>query len=362
MVVAPLTLTCLVLSTLFAAALPIVLYRRLRVPLGLNARDAIAGIAVFALFASVIERALNGYVLHQNAAVAAWLSHPLTFVIYGALAAGVCEEVGRFIAMKMMWQRAVAAKAAAAPNSLANSASEASVANAAVGSSTTSRPSVSARVSMRKKTVVPPSTGDSTALGYGIGHGGAEAWIVGVLVQIQWIVFAVVANRGELDSYLGSLPDESLMRIQMVLASLSPLTAGVFLLERVAAPSSHTRWSACLLRCSRWESFRFTPWMACMRCWRSSWRLCLSKCSSVRHVLPELLRQLSGEFLTFGLQTWKPTNTSARAPTWKNWRASSATCFPSRRSSSNVRPRMARRPWRSTGSRCALAQRRAALR
>jgi len=235
MVVAPLTLTCLVLSTLFAAALPIVLYRRLRVPLGLNARDAIAGIAVFALFASVIERALNGYVLHQNAAVAAWLSHPLTFVIYGALAAGVCEEVGRFIAMKMMWQRAVAAKAAAAPNSLANSASEASVANAAVSSSTTSRPSVSARVSMRKKTVVPPSTGDSTALGYGIGHGGAEAWIVGVLVQIQWIVFAVVANRGELDSYLGSLPDESLMRIQMVLASLSPLTAGIFLLERVAA-------------------------------------------------------------------------------------------------------------------------------
>jgi uncharacterized membrane protein YhfC len=135
----------------------------------------------------------------------------------------------------MMWRRAVAAKAAAAPNSLANSASEASVANAAVGSSTTSRPSVSARVSMRKKTVVPPSTGDSTALGYGIGHGGAEAWIVGVLVQIQWIVFAVVANRGELDSYLGSLPDESLMRIQMVLASLSPLTAGIFLLERVAA-------------------------------------------------------------------------------------------------------------------------------
>ena len=235
MVVAPLTLTCLVLSTLFAAALPIVLYRRLRVPLGLNARDAIAGIAVFALFASVIERALNGYVLHQNAAVAAWLSHPLTFVIYGALAAGVCEEVGRFIAMKMMWQRAVAAKAAAAPNSLPNSASEASVANAAVSTSTNSRPSVSARVSMRKKTVVPPSTGDSTALGYGIGHGGAEAWIVGVLVQIQWIVFAVVANRGELDSYLGSLPDESLMRIQMVLASLSPLTAGVFLLERVAA-------------------------------------------------------------------------------------------------------------------------------
>jgi uncharacterized membrane protein YhfC len=88
---------------------------------------------------------------------------------------------------------------------------------------------------MRKKTVVPPSTGDSTALGYGIGHGGAEAWIVGVLVQVQWIVFAVVANRGELEGYLGNLPDESLMRIHVVLASLSPLTAGIYLLERVAA-------------------------------------------------------------------------------------------------------------------------------
>ena len=234
MVGAPLTLTCLVLSTLFAAALPIVLYRRLRVPLGLNARDAIAGIAVFALFASVIERALNGYVLHQNATTAAWLSKPLTFVIYGALAAGVCEEVGRFIAMKLMWQRAVAARAAA-PNPLASAASEASRASAAGTMSTGSRPSVAARVAMRKKAVVAPSTGDSTALGYGIGHGGAEAWIVGVLVQIQWIVFAVVANRGQLDSYLGDLPDESLMRIHMVLASLSPLTAAIFLLERVAA-------------------------------------------------------------------------------------------------------------------------------
>lgn len=234
MVVAPLTLTCLVLATLFAAALPIVLYRRLRVPLGLNARDAIAGIAVFALFASVIERALNGYVLHQNATTAAWLSKPLTFVIYGALAAGVCEEVGRFIAMKLIWQRAVAARAAA-PNPLASAASEASRASVAGTMSTGSRSSVAARVAMRKKAVVAPSTGDSTALGYGIGHGGAEAWIVGVLVQIQWIVFAVVANRGQLDSYLGNLPDDSLMRIHVVLASLSPLTAGIFLLERVAA-------------------------------------------------------------------------------------------------------------------------------
>ncbi|MGA7780231.1 MAG: YhfC family glutamic-type intramembrane protease, partial [Paraburkholderia sp.] len=111
MVVAPLTLTCLALATLFVAVLPIVLYRRLRGPLALSGRDVISGIAVFALFAMVIERTLNGYVLHQNETTAAWLSNPLAFVIYGAVAAGVCEEAGRFIAMRLMWRRAMAASA-----------------------------------------------------------------------------------------------------------------------------------------------------------------------------------------------------------------------------------------------------------
>src|ERR1700730_5738636 len=96
MVVAPITLTSVALATLFVAAAPIMLYRRFRKPLALNRRDAIAGVAVFALFAMVIERGLNGYLLQQNEATATWLSNPFAFVIYGVLAAGVCQEVGRF--------------------------------------------------------------------------------------------------------------------------------------------------------------------------------------------------------------------------------------------------------------------------
>lgn len=236
MVVAPLTLTCLALATLFVAVLPIALYRRLRRPLGLSARDSIAGIAVFAAFAMVIERALNSYVLHQNETTAALLSNPLSFVIYGALAAGVCEEVGRFIAMRLMWRKAVAARDTApdAPLANMNTLTDATGASA-TATATPTRPSLEARLAMRRKTAAPPSTGDSTALGYGIGHGGAEAWMVGVLVQVQWIVFAVMANRGDLDTYLGNLPDESLMRIHLVLASLSPQMAGIFVLERAAA-------------------------------------------------------------------------------------------------------------------------------
>jgi len=190
MPVAPITLTSLSLATLVVALVPVFLYRRLRKPFALDWRDTVAGIAVFALFATVIERALNSYALQPGGPVAALLAHPLAFVVYGALVAGVCEEVGRYIAMRLLARRA--ASRGGLPR-------------------------------------------DGTGLGYGIGHGGAEAWLVGVLVQLQWIVFAVLANRGQLDQHLPNLPVESVMRVHLVLAALSPRFAGVFVLERAAA-------------------------------------------------------------------------------------------------------------------------------
>jgi uncharacterized membrane protein YhfC len=202
MVVAPLTVSSLAVATLFVAALPFLIYRRVRRPLALQPRDAIVGVAVFALFAMVIERALNDYVLHRNEATATLLSNPLAFVVYGALAAGICEEVGRFIGMRLLMKRAAAKSAAAAHAGHGGPAARAD---------------------------------DGTALTYGLGHGGAEAWLVGVLVQMQWILFAVFENRGQLDSYLSNLPADSLMRIHLILASLTPQTAGIFALERVAA-------------------------------------------------------------------------------------------------------------------------------
>ncbi|WJF89095.1 YhfC family intramembrane metalloprotease [Paraburkholderia bonniea] len=214
MPVALLTLVCLSLATLCVAVFPIVLYRCLRRPYALNWRDTVAGIAVFALFAMVLERALNGYVLYQNATTAAWLSNPLTFVLYGALVAGLCEEVGRYLALRLIWRRAgtTPLKPLSRPVSTPLPGAAASTA-----------------------TLSTVRGNDTTALAYGIGHGGAEVWLVGVLVQVQWIVFAVLANRQQLDGHLSDLSLEMLMRIHLILASLSPLTAGVFVLERLAA-------------------------------------------------------------------------------------------------------------------------------
>jgi uncharacterized membrane protein YhfC len=185
--VSVLTLVCLTLATLVIAALPVVLYRVCKPRFGFHRRDVIVGIAVFALFSMVIERALHGFMLRSPTTLGLLLN-PAVFITYGALASGVCEEVGRFLGMKWLISRSPAAL---------------------------------------------QSSG--TALGYGIGHGGAEAWLVGVLVQIQWVVYAVLANYNQLDTYFDSIPVDALARLHLVLSNLSPQYAALFVIERAAA-------------------------------------------------------------------------------------------------------------------------------
>jgi uncharacterized membrane protein YhfC len=181
------TLVCLAIATLIVAAMPVVLYKLSRPRFGIRPREAILGVGVFALFAMVIERAVHGFVL-SNPATMAWLANPAVFVIYGVVTAGLFEETGRFLAMKWLISRE--------PDALERR---------------------------------------GAGLAYGIGHGGAEAWIVGVLVQVQWIVYAVLANQGTLDSHFTNTPVEAVARIHMVLATLSPASATLFVVERGCA-------------------------------------------------------------------------------------------------------------------------------
>ncbi|APR35794.1 YhfC family intramembrane metalloprotease [Paraburkholderia sp. SOS3] len=194
--VAPLTLACLIAATLFMAALPFILYMRLRKPLELDRRAAILGIGVFALFAMLIERGVNDLLLRASPTVAGWLQNPTVFVIVGVLSIGICQEVGRYIGMRWLFRRASRKESAAAAAS--------------------------------------PSR-EPNALAYGLGHGGAELWFTGVIVQMQWIVFAWLEDTGRLGSALSGLPLDTLMRIHLLVVSLTPAAAGVFMIERGAA-------------------------------------------------------------------------------------------------------------------------------
>ncbi|KWC86903.1 hypothetical protein WL58_09440 [Burkholderia cepacia] len=186
MTVAPVTLAVLIAATLIIALLPLVLFRILRKPLALNRRDTIVGVAVFTLFAMILERAFHGLVLSQTPPDG-WLTQPLAFVAYSALATAVFEEVGRYLGMRFLNRRYGA------------------------------------------------SAGVSRGIGYGIGHGGAEAWFVGVLVWGQWSYLAWLASRGQLETQLADLPGDTVVRLHVMLATLSAQSILLLLLERCAA-------------------------------------------------------------------------------------------------------------------------------
>ncbi|AFQ48109.1 YhfC family intramembrane metalloprotease [Burkholderia cepacia] len=186
MIVAPVTLAVLIAATLIIALLPFVLFRTLRKPLALDRRDTIVGVAVFTLFAMIVERAFHGLVLSQTPA-GGWLTQPLAFVAYSALATAVFEEVGRYLGMRFLNRRYGA------------------------------------------------SAGDGRAIGYGIGHAGAETWFVGVLVWGQWSYLAWLASRGQLETQLADLPGDTVVRLHVMLATLSVPSILLLLLERCAA-------------------------------------------------------------------------------------------------------------------------------
>jgi uncharacterized membrane protein YhfC len=79
------------------------------------------------------------------------------------------------------------------------------------------------------------SAGDGRGIGYGIGHAGAEAWFVGVLVWGQWSYLAWLASRGQLETQLADLPGDTVVRLHVMLATLSAQSILLLLLERCAA-------------------------------------------------------------------------------------------------------------------------------
>ncbi|RQR70250.1 DUF2324 domain-containing protein [Burkholderia sp. Bp9012] len=186
MTVAPVTLAVLIAATLIIALLPFVLFRILRKPLSLDRRDTIVGVAVFTLFAMIVERAFHGLVLSQTPA-GGWLTQPLAFVAYSALATAVFEEVGRYLGIRFLNRRYGA------------------------------------------------SAGDGRGIGYGIGNAGAEAWFVGVLIWGQWSYLAWLASRGQLETQLADLPGDTVERLHVMLATLSAQSILLLLLERCSA-------------------------------------------------------------------------------------------------------------------------------
>lgn len=183
------TFAGIIFSLCISIALPVVLL--IVVHKKTKARMAMAGIgaATFFLFAMVLEQILHAIVLGvggERITGNIWI-----YGLYGGLAAGLFEEVGRFMAM---------------------------------------------RFAMKKQLNLP------NALMYGVGHGGIEAILIVGLASVSNLVTSIMINAGTLEASLGALDQATKEATLTQLSALWTTPSYQFFLsgiERIVAVTLH---------------------------------------------------------------------------------------------------------------------------
>lgn len=170
-----------ILPALFVTAVLLVCRGRMKI----SVRNIAIGAAVFFLFSQVLEKFLHAYMLALNTSIASWLKdHPYGYALYACLAAGVFEEVGRYLAMRF---------------------------------------------------VVKDTGNPGTAVGYGLGHGGIEAVLLGSMSLIATVVFAIMLKLGYEVKLSAMLGPEGLAQLKAALEYVPHGALLLSMLERLIA-------------------------------------------------------------------------------------------------------------------------------
>lgn len=199
MEVSNLTIAVLALNTLLGLAIPLGLLLVLRRKLPSPVLPFFAGCATFILAVMVLESLVHSLVLTGPFGQYIWQT-PWLYALYGGLAAGLFEETGRFIAMKVL----------------------------------------------QKKYPQP-----QTALMYGAGHGGIEVLLVLGVTMLQNLAYALMINAGQTEAMLSALPEGQMEALRSGLESLTATPAALFLvspLERIIALVLHMSLSVLVWR------------------------------------------------------------------------------------------------------------------
>ncbi|WP_160677373.1 YhfC family glutamic-type intramembrane protease [Clostridium sp. C8-1-8] len=134
-------IVALIINLIFCILFPIVLLIVFKIKYKFSIKTTLIGAVVFILFSQVLEHYMHLAVISNKLIP----MNTVAFAIYGALAAGVFEEVGRFVAFK---------------------------------------------------TLLKKDTEWKDGLGYGVGHGGIEALYLGGLSMLNTVIiaFAIKSN------------------------------------------------------------------------------------------------------------------------------------------------------------------------
>lgn len=169
------------LCLLSTAGLFLLLRKRLR----LKIAPVFIGALSFFVFALVLEQLLHSFVLQRGeTGDIALLYRPWLFVLYSIFAAGLFEETARFAVFKLLKAK---------------------------------------------------YTGVSTAISYGIGHGGLEVALTCLLAMAANLVLSLMANTGR---GIG-LPEAQAAAVMAALAETKPWMFAISGIERVSAMGIH---------------------------------------------------------------------------------------------------------------------------
>lgn len=175
------------INIVFAFAVPTGLYVFLRKKLHGSHLAFWSGVAVFILFAAVLERLVHT-VVFKSAMGAALQQNLWLMAIYGGFMAGLFEEGGRYVAFTTVLKK-----------KLAN---------------------------------------NENALMYGAGHGGIEVALIMGITMINNLVYSISINSGNANALLSKLDPQQQAQMQALFVQLANTPSTTFLfgmLERIAA-------------------------------------------------------------------------------------------------------------------------------
>ena len=150
-------------------------------------KSILTGAGVFVVFALILESIVHQIVL-KGPHGPAIIGNTYYYALYGGLMAGLFEETGRFLSMKLILKK--------------------------------------------------ESPAASTGITYGVGHGGIEMLLLFGATMISNIAISAIINAGNLEGLLATVPEANRAQVQTQLEGLQTLTTTTLLYglwERVSA-------------------------------------------------------------------------------------------------------------------------------
>lgn len=174
------TIISLIVAMFFCILFPIIIVIYFKKKEQFAIKTVFIGTLGFFLFAMVLEQIFHGVVISTKIIKV----NTITFAIYGALAAGVFEEVGRFVMFKFFL-----------------------------------------RTNRQWK----------DGLGYGLGHAGIETILVGAFSYLNALIMSLAINSGTINDLLKNQDATAIETVKNSLANVTLLATSMGVFERIFA-------------------------------------------------------------------------------------------------------------------------------